>query len=227
MDRRQYGGNRSGHRRQGRPRLWPHRHDEQTGRFTGIGLLFKKGDLSVTAKPSDLPKSPPLLSPALRNVQVPQAGLTKIVPGLAGDPFRDEAPRGSVLIGLHTGLGNDGGNDYVDALEPIYQTATGVETGQRYGNTLKGAGTARAKDGYAVSGLFLKSSSKVESIKVLFARVAGPKLNLNDTYQTDWFHAYAGGSETLLSGDGTPIVGLIGKSTPSDITGVGLIVKTR
>jgi hypothetical protein len=194
--------------------------------LTGIGLLFKKGDLSVTAKPSDLPKATPALNPALRNVQVPQAGLTKIFPGLAGDPFRDEGPKGSLLIGLHIGLGNAGGKDYVDALQPIYQTATGAETGQRYGNTLKGAATARAKDDYAVSGLLIKSSSRVESIKVLFARVAGAKLNRNDTYQTDWFGA-GGGNETLLGGDATPIVGLIGKSTESDITGVGLILKTR
>src|SRR5204862_313451 len=102
-------------------------------------------------------------SPGQRVVQGPKPGDTKIVAGLAGDPFRDEAPKGSILVGLQIGLGKAGANDYVSALQPTYQTPAGPVAGTQIGSSAKRAATVQAKDGYAVSGLSVKSGSQVDA----------------------------------------------------------------
>jgi hypothetical protein len=192
--------------------------------LTGIGLAFKSEP--APAKPAFEFKGPISYGPGLRTAETQLLGATRILAGLNGDPFRDQAPRGAMLVGLDIGLGKANGKDFISSIQPHYRTATDDVPGKKYGDSSSKVVKVQAKFGYAICGLSVKSGTLVDSIKVNFMRIAGPKLTANDSYQGEWIGA-AGSSAILLGGDGTPVVGLIGKASPNELTGLGLVLKTR
>jgi len=60
---------------------------------------------------------------------------------------------------------------------------------------------------------------------VTFMRVKGDRLDPTDRYDSE----YVGSDEkkplTRLGGDGTPVVGIVGKTNARDLTGMGLLLK--
>ena len=147
-----------------------------------------------------------------------------MIPGKAGETFRDEAPKDAMLIGLEIGFTNVGGREHVSAVRPIYRASSGEIAGSLHGPALKESTAFKAKDGYAVGGVTIKSGLWVESLKIRFMRIAGGKLNPNDAYDSEWI-GDSGGSETVLTGDGAALVGVIGKTLSTRIGGFGLMVK--
>jgi hypothetical protein len=69
-----------------------------------------------------------------------------------------------------------------------------------------------AKPGYAVGAVVVRGSDLVRSMKVVFMRVAGTRLNLADRYESDWIGAAGAGPEVTLGGDGSPVIGIHGGS---------------
>jgi hypothetical protein len=182
---------------------------------TGLGLL--RSGPGKTGRPNLVVMPPPR-----GNRQ--QGNETKIMGG--GDAaFKDEAPPGGLLIGLEVGLGKFINNDVVHAVRPIFRTAAGEEVlGKQHGTDTSRVVRVKAKDGYAVGALTAKAGLTVDGLAVKFMRVKGGKLDPGDSYESDWIGGPGGWGPELLAGDGTPVVGIIGKENRKDCTGLGLLL---
>jgi hypothetical protein len=51
------------------------------------------------------------------------------------------------------------------------------------------------------------------------------RLDPNDAYESEWIGGRSGGNPVRLAGDGTPVIGIIGKSSNMNMTGLGLLLK--
>jgi V8-like Glu-specific endopeptidase len=204
---------------------------EQYGAAVGLGAAPPNRPVEQpVAKPVEQPvaKKDPVKLPKIINVDVVGAdGATKILGGGADPQFKDEAPVVGLLVGFEFGLGKFANHDTIKAVRPIYRVAKDEEVmGKQYGTKLERVVTVKAKAGYAVGSLTLKAGLWIDGISVTFMRVADGKLDPSDSYQSDYFGNTAG-NRTILGGDGTPVIGICGRSNQSDCSGIGLLLKKK
>jgi S1-C subfamily serine protease len=154
-------------------------------------------------------------------------GLTRILGGAFDPVFKEEAPDNGVLIGLELGLQKFFDYDIIRSVRPIFRNSKGEEVkGTQVGTDLSRVVTIKAKDGYAIGGLMVRSGLGIDAIVATYMRVNGDRLDPNDSYQSDHIGG-KGGGPALLGGDGSLIVGIIGKSNQKDCTGIGLMIKKK
>jgi hypothetical protein len=198
----------------------------------GLVLLFGISLVMIlTQSPADPPPPdpPPRERPGENKLPPsedlgPQEKQTLILGGVNDPTFKDVAPAGGLLIGFDIGLGQEFGVELVKTIRPIYRTPQGERQGRQFGTESTRRVTVRAKPGYAVGGLNVKAGLMVNGFSVEFMRVQGPRLDPNDSYPSPWFGDKTGGNgPILLTGNGTPIVGLIGKRSAADCMGIGLL----
>jgi hypothetical protein len=166
--------------------------------------------------------TPPNSAPAAQAGQPAADELVKtaLVGGGGGGPFENKGSDGALLAGFEVTY-----FDYwVKTVRPYYRTQDGVAPGTVVGNTRGGRGgpTVLAKDGYAVGGIVAKGGRRLDGFRLVFMRVQGDRLDPADHYESEWLGFPGGGPETLLGGDGRPVVGLHGRSG-ADIDAIGLI----
>ncbi len=58
-----------------------------------------------------------------------------------------------------------------------------------------------------------------------FMKVTDGKLDPTDKYESEWVGTDEKKKPTRLGGDGTPVVGIVGKSNAKEMTGMGLLFK--
>jgi hypothetical protein len=136
--------------------------------------------------------------------------------------FKDQAAEGGRLIGFEIGLGKFFDMDVIHAIRPIYWTPKGEQLGAQHGTDTSRMTKLKAKDGFAVGGITVKSGMNMDGMSVTFMRVAGDHLNTTDSYQSEWV-GHQGGRETKLSGAGRFVTGIVGKSNAKNNSGLGLI----
>ena len=99
----------------------------------------------------------------------------------------------------------------IGSVRPIYLTANGITDGANtYPATPAhpvGSARVEARAGYAVGGI--KGNGR--GFKIVFMRIEGTRLNPTDRYESEWLGGQ-GGEETLLGGDGRPVVGIFGQA---------------
>jgi hypothetical protein len=151
-----------------------------------------------------------------------------------------ETPRdGGLLVGFDVGLGKWLDAENIYALRPVYRTAKGEAAYGEHGlfpdraeekgtkskvlRTLK----VRAKPGYAVGGLKLRSGLNIDGMSVRFMRINDGWLDPSDAYITEWMGNRFGGNEASISSDGGPVVGLFGNEDAEHIIALGLIYLSR
>ena len=84
-----------------------------------------------------------------------------------------------------------------------------------------------SRSGYADSALTAKAGLTVDGLSVTFMKVVNGRLDPADAYESDWIGGRGGNQPIRLGGDGTLVVGMIGKSnTKKDMTGMGLLLRT-
>ena len=71
--------------------------------------------------------------------------------------------------------------------------------------------TVRAREGFAVGGVTIKASSRIEGLSVTFMQIQGTGLNTRNAYTSDWYGGH-GGVNIRLGGSGNPMVGIAGKA---------------
>lgn len=151
--------------------------------------------------------------------------------GWPHDPeFRDDAPGEALLVGFEVGLDKDFDYPIVGTMRPIYR-ADGKETfGRTYG-TKREWGTVKvvAKEGYAVGAITVRAGFGIEGFSLTFMRVDGEQLDPRDAYESEWMGKRSGGSPPkTLSGDGAPVVGVVGRHGGRErVTAVGLVFRGR
>lgn len=208
-------------------------------RTSRLGVVYQVKaviDTSLT-RSSDVAPNPPSTTPPTTTPTNPtrpdpviaqqKNGETQIM-GLSANPqFKETAPDGGVLVGLEIGLDKFGPNDCIRAFRGIYLNDKKEEVkGKQYGTNLTRVVTVKAKPGYAVAGIVAKAGLTMDGMLVIFMRVGlDGKLDPSDSYRSEWVGGKGGGAETQLGGDGTPVIGLIGKANAKDATGLGLLLK--
>lgn len=136
--------------------------------------------------------------------------------------IQDAATEGTWLVGLRVVAGDDWGG-VIRSIQPIYQRDSAYELGERIGpaDGLKQIEWL-AKPGYAVSSLNFQRGLVVNSLQLTFSRVVDDRLDLDDSYQTDWFGVHDQREVHTISGEGLPIVGLTAKNDGGCFAFVGL-----
>ena len=152
---------------------------------------------------------------------------TKILGG-AGKPFfKDHAPQDGLLVGFEIGLGPAFGVELVKAVRPIYRADDAETLGDQHGTAPKSAIVVKAKEGYAVGAVTVRSGLVVNGLSVTFMRVLVGKLDPADSYQSEWVGDRTGGSETTLKGDGKSVIGIVGNASDTECTGIGLLFEKK
>ncbi|OWK35838.1 S1 family peptidase [Fimbriiglobus ruber] len=158
------------------------------------------------------------------------AGASAIRPptilGGAFDPeFKDLAPEGGLLVGFEFGLVKVFDRDWVRAAKPIYRAGGMETTGEQRGTQLDNVVTLKAKDGYAVGAISAKHGLRFDGLSVTFMKVVNGKLNPKISYESEYVGTTEVKNPTKLGGDGTPVVGIVGKFNDKEMTGMGLVFK--
>jgi S1-C subfamily serine protease len=128
---------------------------------------------------------------------------------LGKDHYRDVCEEGGVLIGFQVGLGKFVNNEVLKSWRPIYRTKNGEKFGRWQGKVPTSPVTVKARDGYVVSGILVRSGLGIDAITLTFAKLGTDKLDLNDTYNSQQIGGNGGGVSTI-GGKGALFVGVTG-----------------
>jgi hypothetical protein len=142
------------------------------------------------------------------------------------DPeFTDNAPANGQLVGFDFAYGGLGGKTII-TVQPIYQVKgkTKDVSGQIHGTDTKNRARDRAKPGYAVGAIKVKGGLWVEGFSIVYMKIDDEKLDPSDSYETNWFGSGDGNDAALLTGEGTPVVGVLGRQK-GNLTAFGLVFK--
>ena len=154
--------------------------------------------------------------------------VTKIVGGTFDPSSQEQAPEGGLLIGFEISLGRFVDRDVIRSLRPIYRTSKGEEVkGRQYGTPQGKVYLAKAKPGYALGSVKVRTGLLIDGFSVTFMKIKGNALDRSDAYETVWIGNEIGGSPSTLAGDGTPVVGFAGKvkGNNKECSGMGLVLK--
>jgi hypothetical protein len=142
------------------------------------------------------------------------------------DPVAKDRPTDDgLLVGFEVGTRRD--DPCILAAVPIYMTATGEERGKSYGNVFERRWIAKAKDGYAVGGLAMRTGGMIDGFYLIYMKLKpDATLDVNDTYQSEWIGNYGGGSPTLVGCTGEAVIGFQAAGRPGDrLSGMGLVLR--
>jgi hypothetical protein len=158
----------------------------------------------------------------------PSTNASRILGGKFEAASQEQAQQGSLLVGFEIGLGKFVDREVLRSLRPIYRSAQGEETkGKQYGTPEGTVFVAKAKAGYAVSGVKLRTGLLLEGISVTFMKTDGTTLDRNETYETVWIGNQTGGRTSTQSGNGIPVVGFAARVSADgkQCSSIGLILK--
>ena len=139
--------------------------------------------------------------------------------------FTDTVPNGGWLVGFEVGVAPAFGRNMTRAIRPIYKVKDNTLFGDQQGTQLDEVTTLKAKDGYAVGGVSIMHGLGFDGIQVTFMKIADGKLDPKDSYQSQYVGSDEKKALTKLGGDGTPVIGITGRSNDKDLTGFGLLMK--
>jgi hypothetical protein len=145
-----------------------------------------------------------------------------------GEVEFDEIPtEGAYLIGLDCTTISSG--NYPNIIQPVWMTARGVVKGRIYGIPHKNDKTerpvsTRAKAGYAVGAILLRTGAGMDQIKPIYMKVTETGVDINDKYDGPQIGGLGGGPN-LLAGDGRFIIGIHGRvsRTTGKIEGMSVV----
>ncbi len=145
------------------------------------------------------------------------------------DPFfKDQSPEKSLLVGFEIGLGPAFGVELVKAIRPIYRRDKGKDVlGKPYGTNLNKVIRVKAKAGYGVGGMTIRTGLVVNGLSLIFMRVVDGKLDPTDSYESDWIGDATGGTQKTIPGDGTPVIGISGRTSEIDLEAFELLFEKK
>lgn len=132
-----------------------------------------------------------------------------------GANFLDVPEEGVLLVGFEVGVQRDnapGGAQYIKSIRPIFMNSKGEENnGSQHGDSFN-AQTIHAKEGYAVAGLTVRATNRIDGLSVTFMQIQGTGLSTHTAYSSEWYGSRTAGAELRLGGNGQPAIGLGGKA---------------
>ena len=109
--------------------------------------------------------------------------------------------------------------------KPIYRAGGKESFGEQRGTKLDAVVTLKAKAGYAVGAISVMHGLGFDGLSVTFMKVADGKLDPTDSYESEYVGSDQKKPLTKLGGDGTPVIGIAGRTNAKDLTGLGLLFK--
>ncbi len=125
------------------------------------------------------------------------------------DRYRLAHEDGGVLIGLQVSLGRFVNNVVVKSWRPIFMTKKGEKFGKWLGRLHAPPITVKAKAGYVVSGMSIRTGLGVDGFNLTYARLGNTSLYIKDTYDSP-FIGGTGGSPSSIGGKGNLFIGVTG-----------------
>jgi serine/threonine protein kinase len=125
------------------------------------------------------------------------------------DKYRVVHQHGGVLVGLEVSLGRFINNVVVKAWRPIFLTKDGEIYGRWLGSIHAPPGIVKAKEGYVVSGMSIRTGLGVDGFTMTFARLGKNGLDLGDTYNSPPIGGM-GGNLSTIGGKGALYIGVAG-----------------
>jgi hypothetical protein len=141
--------------------------------------------------------------------------------------FRDLPQTPAYVVGFDVGYGEFVGNTVIWAIRPIYQTPAGRTPGMAAGVAKQGTKPTRveAKPGYAVGAISVRAGAGIDGFQVTFMQIEGDRLNPEKSYKSAWLGGRGGFGPRELGGDGTPVVGIFGRTNDENrMCGLGLVL---
>ncbi len=139
------------------------------------------------------------------------------------DPL-DVFYRDGVLVGFRISLGKFFKNDVIKFIQPIYLTPKGETWG--IGHGIVGVELMiipGGSKGYAIYAITIRGGGGLDAITVTFMRMHGKQLDPGDVILSTRI-GDLGGGENRVGGDGSPIIGIQGRSDDKgDWLGLGVI----
>jgi hypothetical protein len=180
--------------------------------------------LLTAFRPAD-PNVPALAAPAPGPAPKANPNAAAIYGGGNDPVFTDKVPDGGWLVGFEVGTAPAFGRNMTRAIRPIYRVKQNTLYGDQQGTQLDEVVTLKAKDGYAVGAVSVMHGLGFDGIQVTFMKIAGDKLDPKESYQSEYVGSDEKKALVKVGGDGTPIVGVVGRSNDKDLTGFGLLLK--
>jgi S1-C subfamily serine protease len=125
------------------------------------------------------------------------------------DRYRDVPDEGGILIGFQVGEGKFFDKVVLKSWRPIFLTKKGEQFGKWQGAVPARPTTVKAKSGYVVSGMSVRTALGLDALTLTFARLGKDGLDLSDTYTSDTIGG-TGGSPATIGGKGALFVGVTG-----------------
>ncbi len=149
----------------------------------------------------------PFLKKAVQDYRLADADLR----GFTGtrNQFRQISPDGGLLIGFEIGFVNNDRKAPIEALRPIFLTATGEKMGTWQGKPPTGPVTVKAKPGYVVAGMNFRAGLGIDGFALQYMKLAKDRLDTADSYTDDHIGSMGGGP-SKIGGTGAFVVGIIG-----------------
>jgi hypothetical protein len=139
---------------------------------------------------------------------------TALIGGKGGGPFQT-LTIGGPLVGLRFTVGSYGGQTAIGLLEPIFEGGEAPGFGE----------SVTARESYVVSGLKVDADNLVNALQIVFARVDDDgKLDLRDTYTSDWLGTPTGRKVRTIDGKGRPVIGIHGRRA-AVLDSIGLVLE--
>ena len=154
--------------------------------------------------------------------------------GLGKDTYSVRSKKPGVLIGFEVGLGPWLNLELVYALRPIYLTADGESKGGAQGlfeafskdgkmiGAVTRTVTVKARPGYAVSGMTVRSGLLINGLALNYQRIDGSRLDPNDGYTSKWIGDRTGGGEVSFDSKSMVVVGIHGRNSDRNCQSIGL-----
>jgi hypothetical protein len=206
-----------------------------------VAFLFALGTQAAAGEPD--PAGAAIYDAAARATAKGWTDKTKMLGFSIVKTAFTEVPReGAVLVGFDLGIGKFLDIENIYALRAVYRTADGeVSSFGEHGlfKDKRGLGKKvvktkvthtvrlRARPGYAVGSLTLRSGLNINGLSVTFMRINGTALDPRQSYESEWVADRTGGSESTVTSNGAPIVGVFGNEGPDHVMALGLIYMQR
>ena len=150
--------------------------------------------------------------------------------------FTESPSEPGVLVGFDLGLGKFFDIEVIYAYRAVFETAHGDEILSDHGLFRDKIGPknkhwktkvlhtvhVRARRGYAVGAVTLRSGLDINGLSVTFMRIKDGKLDPQQSYESEWVGDRTGGGEAAMGGDGAPVIGISGCQDEEHASALGL-----
>jgi serine protease Do len=132
---------------------------------------------------------------------------------------------GALLVGFEL---THNGQSFT-AIRPIFLGEKGQINGPVYGTPLGEPLKVIAKKGYAVSSVSIREGLVLGGfgicgLTITYMEIGAEGLNAEKSYDTDYIGAAAGNNPVKIGSAGTPVVGIIGHMTNTQVSSLGLVL---